>query len=235
MSDTDFKSVVVLTGAGVSAESGLQTFRGNNGLWEGERIEDVATPEAFARNPERVHRFYNARRAQLLAGAAPNAAHIALAEFEQKFHGRFTLITQNVDNLHELAGSQNLLHMHGELLKVRCTACLKVFNWRKDLDRHSACKICQRPSLLRPHIVWFGEMPLYLDEIDAALSTCDLFVSLGTSGNVYPAAGFVQTAAGYGAHTVELNLEPTDGHSLFTERHYGNASKLVPHYFQQLL
>jgi NAD-dependent deacetylase len=230
-----YRSIVVLTGAGISAESGLKTFRDSNGLWEGERVEDVATPEAFHRDPERVHRFYNARRAQLLAGAKPNAAHTALAEFEQRFAGNFTLITQNVDNLHEQAGSQNLYHMHGELLKVRCEACREVFDWREELSSHSECSHCLARALLRPHIVWFGEIPMYMDAIEAALAECDLFISIGTSGNVYPAAGFVQVAGLSGAHTVELNLEPSNGHSIFDEQHYGPATERVPDYLSSLL
>lgn len=231
MPASDYSSVVVLTGAGISAESGVKTFRDNNGLWENERIEDVATPEAFWRNPERVHRFYNARRVQLNKGLAPNAAHRALAEFEEAFSGRFTLVTQNVDNLHEKAGSQNLLHMHGELLKVRCQQCQGIFTWHDDLNTKSVCSRCNEPELLRPHVVWFGEMPLHMEEIEEALSECDLFVSIGTSGNVYPAAGFVQMARAYGARTAELNLEPSNGYSLFAESHYGPASEVVPAFF----
>lgn len=231
----NYTSIVVLTGAGVSAESGVKTFRDNNGLWENERIEDVATPEAFYRDPGRVHRFYNARRQQLHTGIKPNPAHVALAEFEKCFGGEFTLVTQNVDNLHEQAGSENILHMHGELCKVRCQKCGGVFEWQGDLDIQSSCSTCVEPALLRPHIVWFGEMPFFMEQIDAALSRCDLFISIGTSGNVYPAAGFVQTATHYGAHTVELNLEPSNGHSLFAERHYGPAGTLVPRFLQSLV
>ena len=232
---SSYTAIVVLTGAGVSAESGVKTFRDNNGLWENERIEDVATPEAFHRDPDRVHRFYNARRAQLRGGIKPNPAHRALAEFEKRFPDEFTLVTQNVDNLHEQAGSGNILHMHGELCKARCQECDGIFDWEDDLNIQSHCSTCAKPALLRPHIVWFGEIPFYMEQIEAALSRCDLFISIGTSGNVYPAAGFVQTAILYGAHTVELNLEPSNGHSLFAERHYGPAGTLVPRYLQGLL
>lgn len=228
-------SVVVLTGAGVSAESGLKTFRDNDGLWENHRIEDVCTPEAFARDPGRVQAFYNARRRQLLDGAAPNAAHIALGEIERAFEGRWTLITQNVDNLHERGGSQNVLHMHGELLKGRCTTSGQVFEWQDDITPETRCPCCGGAGALRPHIVWFGEMPLHMATIEQALADCDLFVAIGTSGQVYPAAGFVEMANACGAHTVELNLEPTTGRSLFAEHHYGPASETVKHFFRQLV
>ncbi|MBU3070789.1 NAD-dependent protein deacylase [Aestuariicella sp. G3-2] len=235
-----FKNVVVLTGAGISAESGIRTFRAADGLWEEHRVEDVATPEAFARDPELVQRFYNARRAQLLDGIQPNAGHQALADFEkahrqQTPNGQFTLITQNIDNLHEQAGSENLLHMHGELLKVRCSTTEQLFPCHEAIDVDRACPCCQMPGQLRPHVVWFGEMPLYMNEIDQALSQCDLFISIGTSGNVYPAAGFFQMAKQAGAHTVELNLEPSNHGSLFDETHYGPASKIVPEYLGSLV
>jgi NAD-dependent deacetylase len=235
MSATPFNAIVVLTGAGISAESGVKTFRDSNGLWENEKIEDVATPEAFQRDPERVHRFYNARRAQLNDGIKPNAAHVALAEFEQQCSAQFSLVTQNVDNLHEKAGSRQVLHMHGELLKARCQQCFEIFDWNTDLGTKASCQHCKEAGLLRPHIVWFGEMPFHMAEIEAAISACDLFVSIGTSGNVYPAAGFVEMAASCGAHTVELNLEPSNGHSQFAERHYGPASETVPAFFNAIL
>ncbi|WP_439133715.1 Sir2 family NAD+-dependent deacetylase [Pseudomaricurvus sp.] len=233
------KNIVILTGAGISAESGIRTFRAADGLWEEHRVEDVATPEAFVRDPELVQRFYNARRMQLLDGIQPNAGHLALAEFEkahkaQTPSGQFTLITQNIDNLHEQAGSRNLLHMHGELLKVRCSATEQLFPCQEAIDVDRACPCCQMPGQLRPHVVWFGEMPLYMDEIDQALSQCDVFISIGTSGNVYPAAGFFQMAKQAGAHTVELNLEPSNHGSFFDEAHYGPASEVVPEYLQSL-
>lgn len=229
-----FSSIVVLTGAGVSAESGIRTFRAADGLWEEHRIEDVATPEAFKRDPALVQRFYNARRQQLLSGIEPNAAHLALAEFEQNFDGEFTLVTQNIDNLHERAGSRNLLHMHGELLKSRCSNTGQIFSCTADLTTASVCPCCNRPGNLRPHIVWFGEMPLYLDEIEQALSRCDLFVSIGTSGNVYPAAGFFQLAKTYGADTVELNLEPSNQGSQFDRQYYGPATTVVAEFLRTL-
>ncbi|GAB3100597.1 NAD-dependent protein deacylase [Aestuariicella hydrocarbonica] len=228
-------NIVVLTGAGISAESGIRTFRAADGLWEEHRVEDVATPEAFSRNPQLVQRFYNQRRAHLLNGIRPNAGHRALAEFENHHPGSFTLITQNIDHLHEQAGSKNPLHMHGELLKVRCASTQKLFPCREDIEVERPCPCCQIPGQLRPHVVWFGEMPLYMDEIDAALEQCDLFISIGTSGNVYPAAGFFQMAKRAGAHTVELNLEPSSNGSHFDEAHYGPASEIVPEYFATLV
>lgn len=229
-----YKSIVVLTGAGISAESGIKTFRDGDGLWENHRIEDVCTPEAFARNPALVHTFYNARRRQLISEARPNPAHLALAEFERQFAGQFTLITQNVDDLHERAGSQKLIHMHGELLKAYCLKTGAVMPWNEDMDTTTPCPCCKQSGVLRPHIVWFGEMPLDMEKIEMALEQCDLFLAIGTSGQVYPAAGFVQLATAYGAHTVELNLEPSQGHNLFSEHHYGPASQTVGQYFETL-
>ncbi|MAD43814.1 MAG: NAD-dependent protein deacylase [Oceanospirillaceae bacterium] len=230
---TQFRRIVVLTGAGISAESGLKTFRDGDGLWENHSVEDVATPEAFERNPALVQNFYNERRRQL-ADVHPNPAHQALADFEQSFDGSFLLVTQNVDDLHERAGSENLLHMHGELLKARCINSGAVISFSQDITADTPCPCCQQLSL-RPHIVWFGEMPLYMDDIYAALEQCDLFVSIGTSGHVYPAAGFVQIARQAGAHTVELNMEPSNVEDLFAEHRYGPAGTEVPGYFQSLL
>ena len=228
-----YHRIVVLTGAGVSAESGVNTFRDNGGLWENHHIEDVATPEAFARNPELVQRFYNQRRAQLTA-VAPNPAHVALANFEAAFDGDFLLVTQNVDNLHDRAGSRNLLHMHGELSKVRCVRTHRIYDWEGAVTPNSLCDCCQQPNL-RPHIVWFGEMPLFMDQIYRALEQCDLFISIGTSGHVYPAAGFVQMAARAGADTVEINLEPSKVQDDFCEHIYGKAGIVLPHYLKKLL
>ncbi len=230
----NYSSIVVLTGAGISAESGIRTFRATDGLWEDHRIESVATPEAFQRDPALVQRFYNARRQQLLDGIEPNAAHRALAEFEQRFNGEFTLVTQNIDDLHERAGSRNLLHMHGELLKSRCVNSGQCFPCNTDLTTASVCPCCGMAGNLRPHIVWFGEMPLYMNEIEQALSRCDLFISIGTSGNVYPAAGFFQLAKTYGASTVELNLESSIQGSLFDCQHYGPATTVVPAFLRSL-
>ena len=225
------RSIVVLTGAGISAESGLSTFRLKDGLWDNHSVEDVATPEAFSRNPALVHEFYNARRQQLNS-VAPNAAHLALAEFEQQFPGDFLLVTQNVDDLHDRAGSKNLIHMHGELLESRCTACDAVERIDHDLTTDSVCPQCHRQGTVRPNIVWFGEMPLDMDRIYNALAQCDLFVSIGTSGNVYPAAGFCQEAKIAGAQTIELNLDPSEVASGFDICQYRLATQLVPDFFR---
>src|SRR5579885_3689513 len=219
------KTLVVLTGAGISAESGLSTFRDNNGLWCNHRVEDVATPEAFARNPKLVHDFYNMLRAQLKE-AQPNAAHLALAQLAAAWPGRFLLVTQNVDDLHDRAHAAHkpadgfhLLHMHGELKKVRCDVCEEIRHWEDALDTTAACPACNKTGHMRPHIVWFGEIPLGMDLIHNYLQECDLFLSIGTSGNVYPAAGFVHEVRMYGkGRCVELNMEPSSGYSLFHEK-----------------
>jgi len=227
-------SIVVLTGAGISAESGINTFRASDGLWENHPIEDVATPEGFERNPQLVHHFYNARRQQLLRDdIRPNSAHSALARLEHEFPGDVLIVTQNVDNLHERAGSRALLHMHGELLKMRCQVSNLVFDIREDLGFDTECRCCRTPGNLRPDIVWFGEMPMHMPRILSALQQCDLFLSIGTSGNVYPAAGFYQSAKARGAYTVELNLDQTQSH--FDQHIYGAATILVPDYVQSLL
>lgn len=231
------QTIVVLTGAGISVESGLSTFRGAGGLWEGWRLEDVATPEAFARQPETVQRFYDMRRRQLLAGeVAPNPAHTALTKLERRWPGEVLIVTQNIDDLHERAGSENLIHMHGELLKARCTACERVHGWRTDLAVDHVCPGCAAANSLRPHVVWFGEMPLALGPIYEALTRCALFIAVGTSGQVYPAAGFVDEARRRArAHTVELNLEPSAVSELFDENRTGPAGEVVPRYVEELL
>ena len=230
-----FRSVVVLTGAGISAESGIRTFRASDGLWEEHHIEDVASPEGFARDPELVHHFYNERREQLLSDPVkPNLAHLALAEFEQDFPGDFLLVTQNIDDLHERAASNKLIHMHGELLKLRCIKSAQIIPWRDNSSPQSICPCCKQTDNLRPHVVWFGEMPLQMERIYTALAQCDLFISIGTSGNVYPAAGFAQVAKQVGSHTVELNLEPSASGSLFDEQHYGPATEVVPQFLSKL-
>jgi NAD-dependent deacetylase len=229
--------IVVLTGAGISKESGLETFRDPDGIWAKVRIEDVATPEAFARDPARVHAFYNARRRGVQGdNIQPNAAHRALARLEAEWPGEVLLVTQNIDNLHERAGSRHMIHMHGEILKARCELCRHVSVWIEDIEIGTACQSCGRAGGMRVHVVWFGEMPFDMDRIYAALNACDLFVSIGTSGNVYPAAGFVQEVrhAGRG-HTLELNLEPSEGHGLFAARRYGPATELVPGFVEALL
>ena len=228
--------IVILTGAGISAESGLKTFRDNNGLWEEHSVHDVATPEAFARNPELVYRFYNQRRAQLQSDAVkPNAAHIALAQLESVLPGQVLVITQNVDDLHERAGSKNVLHMHGELLSARCCHSQRRFSMKNQFDGDSRCECCTPSQKIRPDIVWFGEMPFYMQEIERSVQEADVFISIGTSGNVYPAAGLVQIANEYGAHTVELNLEPSQGNNDFLETYYGLASDVVPNYIEHYI
>lgn len=228
--------IVILTGAGISKESGLHTFRDADGIWATVRIEDVATPEAFARDPVRVHGFYNVRRRGLLdPSIMPNDAHRALARLDRDWPGGVLLITQNIDDLHERAGSRNLRHMHGELLKSRCAACGDLRALRADLSITMACDACGALGTLRPHVVWFGEMPLFMEEIHAALGACGQFVSIGTSGHVYPAAGFVAEARAAGAHTVELNLEPSQGATLFAASEYGPATAIVPAFVDALL
>jgi NAD-dependent deacetylase len=230
----DTRNIVVLTGAGVSAESGLATFRGADGLWEGHRVEDVATPEAFARDPALVHAFYDARRAKLEA-VQPNRAHEALARLDGEWRGEFLLVTQNVDDLHERAGSTRLLHMHGELSRGWCLRCNERFGWAGPMGTGAQCPCCGNAGMVRPDIVWFGEMPYQMERIDEALPRCDLFVSIGTSGAVYPAAGFVQTARHCGAATLEMNLEPSMGSFLFDESRIGRAGDLVPAWVDEML
>src|SRR5471030_1657541 len=228
--------VVVLTGSGISAESGIRTFRAADGLWEEHRVEDVATPEGFQRDPLLVQTFYNARRRQLQQPEIkPNAAHYALATLEEALGDHFLLVTQNIDNLHERAGSSRVLHMHGELLKVRCTQSGQILDWPGDLSVDDRCHCCQFPAPLRPHIVWFGEMPLGMDKIYDALARADFFVAIGTSGHVYPAAGFVHEARIGGACAVELNLEPSQVESEFDMKHYWLASEVVPEFVHKFL
>ncbi|RST30859.1 NAD-dependent deacylase [Sphingomonas ginkgonis] len=228
------RNIVILTGAGISAESGLATFRGPDGLWEGHRVEDVCTPEAYARDPALVHDFYDARRAKL-GTVEPNAAHRALARLDAEWSGELLIVTQNVDDLHERAGATRLLHMHGELMQGWCTACGERFRWAGLMGEGAECPSCGRKGAVRPDIVWFGEMPYEMERIDAALRDADLFVSIGTSGAVYPAAGFVQTARYVGAETLEMNLEPSQGSLFFDERRYGRAAALVPAWVGEML
>jgi len=229
----DIRNIVVLTGAGISAESGVATFRGPGGLWEGHRVEDVCTPQALHRDPELVHRFYDARRAQL-GGVEPNAAHRALARLDAEWPGALLIVTQNVDDLHERGGATRLLHMHGELKSALCAACGVRRPWEGAMPPGSACPACEARAL-RPDIVFFGEMPYRMDAIERALAGADLFVSIGTSGAVYPAAGFVQTAGYHGAETLELNLEPSEGSVWFAESRMGPAGALVPEWVEKML
>lgn len=234
MNLTRHKRLVILTGAGISAESGIRTFRASDGLWENHRIEDVATPEGFARDARLVHTFYNQRRGQLQEPAVqPNAAHIALARLESEWEGEFLLVTQNVDNLHERAGSKRLLHMHGELNKVFCQSCDQRFPWTEDLSQTHACPKCSLTATLRPDIVWFSEMPYHMEVIGEALERAEIFISIGTSGLVYPAANFVREA--WQAKRIEVNLQGTDLSREFTEHRVGPAGVEVPRLVDDLL
>ena len=231
-----YNKIVVLTGAGISAESGISTFRDKKGLWEKYKLEDVATLEGYKNNPALVLDFYNQRRRDFCSNKVePNGAHYALAEFEKSFAGEFLLVTQNIDNLHEQAGSKNVMHMHGELLKARCPQSNQVINWVDDMSESDLCHCCQYPEKLRPHIVWFGEMPLGLDIIYHHLSQADLFIAIGTSGTVYPAAGFVQEAKSAGAYSIEVNLKASEIHSHFDQIQQGKATEVVPRLVNTLL
>lgn len=225
--------IVVLTGAGISAESGLPTFRDAGGLWEGYRVEDVATPEGYARDPDTVLRFYDDRR-RALAHAEPNAAHRALARLEAAWGPDLLVVTQNVDDLHERAGTRNLIHMHGELRRALCASCGARHEWTGDLLGRPPCPACGA-RMLRPDVVWFGEMPYGLERIERAVAACDVFVSIGTSGAVYPAAGYAALAAAYGARTVELNLEAGEAVVPFDVTRTGPATRLVPAWVDELL
>ncbi|WP_159871977.1 NAD-dependent deacylase [Novosphingobium sp. 9U] len=227
------RNIVILTGAGVSAESGIDTFRAEGGLWEQHRVEDVATPEAFARDPDLVLRFYDMRR-EAIQTKQPNAAHHALARLDAEWPGELLIVTQNIDDLHERAGARRVLHMHGEHLLAWCTACDTRSPWTSTLIDRPACPACGARAL-RPDVVWFGEMPYGMDEIYAALRSADLFVSIGTSGAVYPAAGFVRNARELGAATLELNLEPSQGTGWFDEARHGPATRIVPDWVEEML
>lgn len=230
------RNIVILTGAGISAESGISTFRDADGLWEKHDIHDVASPIGFHRDPELVHRFYNQRRTQLLSQEVhPNKAHEALAKLAKESAAKVTLITQNVDNLHERAGSDDVIHMHGELLKMRCVESGKIFTIKKDITPNDPCPCCLVSGNLRPHIVWFGEKPLFMDKITKQLNRCDLFIAIGTSGHVYPAAMFVETAKEAGAFAIEVNIESTQISESFDLHLTGNASKCVVELVENLL
>lgn len=230
-----FQNIVILTGAGLSAESGLSTFRDKDGIWAQYDYREVATPEGFACNPAKVLEFYNRRRREN-RNVQPNAAHLALACLERDYSGDVLIVTQNIDPLHEMAGSKNLIHMHGEISKKLCARCGGRFDWsEEELRIDSACDACGMIGCMRPDVVWFGEMPYRMDEIYEALAQCDLFISIGTSGTVYPAAGFGSAAREVGARTVELNLEPSEGVSIFHEVRNGKATEIVPPYVEELL
>ncbi len=230
---TEIRNIVILTGAGISAESGIDTFRGGGGLWEQHRVDDVATPEAFARDPDLVLRFYDMRRAAIQE-KRPNAAHFALAELDAKWGGNLLIVTQNVDDLHERGGARRVLHMHGEHLNAWCTSCDVRSRWTGPLIDRPACPVCQARTL-RPDVVWFGEMPYRMGEIYSALREADLFVSIGTSGAVYPAAGLVRNARDLGVQTLELNLERSQGSQWFHETRLGPATEVVPQWVAERL
>ena len=230
----DIRNIVILTGAGISAESGIDTFRSAGGIWEQHRVEDVATPEAFARDPDLVLRFYDMRRAAIQT-KQPNAAHLALGRLDREWDGELTIVTQNVDDLHERGGAKRLIHMHGTHLTAWCLACGERPKWIAPLIDRPACPSCGTSGTLRPDIVWFGEMPYRMEEINAALSRADLFISIGTSGAVYPAGGYVRRARADGIATLELNLEPSKGSGYFDEGRYGPASALVPDWVAEVL
>ena len=230
----DIRNIVILTGAGISAESGVPTFRGPDGLWEGHRVENVATPEAYARDPDLVLDFYDQRRAKLHT-VKPNPAHKALGRLDMEWSGELLIVTQNVDDLHERGGAKRLLHMHGELNSGWCLACGDRRPFEGNMVERPPCAACGESGKIRPDIVWFGEMPYRMERIEAALTTCDLFVSIGTSGAVYPAAGFVQTARQCGAQTLEMNLDPSEGSFFFHESRMGKAGELVPAWVETLL
>lgn len=228
-------NIVILTGAGVSAESGIKTFRAADGLWENHQVTDVATPEAFIRDPQLVYRFYNRRRQQLLsAQVKPNQAHLALAEFAKHANHQLVLVTQNIDDLHERAGSPEVIHMHGELLKARCVVTGQRFAVTQDFDGQDVCRCCIPGQSIRPDIVWFGEIPFHMERIEHALQQADMFIALGTSGQVYPAAGFVSLAKQSGAKTVEINLEPSATNALFDAHLYGLATQVLPQFLSSL-
>lgn len=229
-------SIVILTGSGISAESGIPTFRDTNGLWKKYRFEELASPQAFAQNPDLVHEFYNMRRAKLTeSNIEPNPAHHAITKLQENWQGSLTIITQNVDDLHERAKTKDVLHMHGELRKIHCNHCGHIIEWDQDLSIHETCSQCRKQGGLRPHIVWFGEMPFYMDRIAQALENCDLFISIGTSGSVYPAAGFVHEVLHLGGKTIELNLEPSANAADFHKGFYGRAGVIVPECIETLL
>jgi NAD-dependent deacetylase len=232
--NTKVQNIFILTGAGISAESGIPTFRGVDGLWEGYRLEDVACPDAFRRNPSLVYRFYNMRREKIVE-VQPNAAHLALARLQREYPGTVTLVTQNVDDLHERAGSTSVIHMHGEAMKARCVRCGDISPCGVSLDETHTCPACGKTGTLRPHIVWFGETPLFMDEIEAALLKADLFLSIGTSGFVYPAAGFARTAARNGCRTIEVNLDTTEITGNFDEHLRGPATVKVSQWVEEIL
>lgn len=229
-----YKHIVFLTGAGISAESGLATFRSENGLWNNHRVEDVATIEAYLRNPDYVHQFYNDMRPELFK-AEPNPAHLAITDLQSNYPAQIDIVTQNVDTLHEKAGNKNIYHIHGQINQIVCLNCGHVFETWGDISSEDKCEKCGVVGMLKPNIVFFGENLLYMDKVDNLLKSCDLFISIGTSGVVYPAAGFVQIAKMFGADTIELNMEQTSNNRLFDRHIYGPAGTTLPALVQELI
>lgn len=232
--EKEYKNILILTGAGISAESGLATFRSSNGLWNNHKVEDVATIEAFERNPEYVHQFYNEMKPELQS-AKPNPAHLALARLEKEYPGIVNVVTQNVDTLHEKAGSKNVFHIHGQINQAVCRNCGQILETWGDVDTQTICPHCEVLGMLKPNIVFFGESLLCMNEVERFLHSCDLFISIGTSGMVYPAAGFVQTAKYYGAETIEFNLENTSNNYLFDRHVYGKCGETLPVFVEELI
>ena len=229
-----YKNIVILTGAGISAESGLATFRAANGLWNNHRVEDVATVEGFAKNPEYVHDFYNELKKELYK-AQPNPAHSAITKLQNEYPANISVITQNVDTLHEKAGSKNIFHIHGQINQAVCLNCGHILETFGDVGTETCCSNCKTTGFMKPNIVFFGENLLYMDKVEALLRTCDLFLSVGTSGVVFPAASFVQTAKYYGAKTIEFNLETTSNNFYFDEHITGKAGTTLPHFVNKLI
>ena len=232
--DRKYNRIVFLTGAGISQESDIPTFRSQSGLWNNHRVEDVATIEDFHKNPDFVHEFYNQMRKDLI-NKKPNPAHLAITELQNNFNGEVYIITQNIDTLHEKANSKNIFHMHGTINELVCLNCGRTHTTWNEASSETICPHCETLGFIKPNIVFFGEMPLYMDKIEKLLKTCDLFISVGTSGVVYPAAGFVQTAKYYGATTVEINLDMASNNFFFDKHIYGKAGSILPNFIKKLL
>lgn len=231
---SQYQNIVVLTGAGISAESGLATFRSSNGLWNNHKVEDVASVEGFARNPALVHDFYNNLKTEVQT-AKPNPAHLSLTKLQQAFPGQVSIITQNVDTLHEKAGNQNVYHIHGQINQAVCLNCGQVLESWGDVDTETICPHCQIMGMMKPNIVFFGESLLCMDKVEELLRKCHLYISVGTSGVVYPAAGFVQTVKYYGAQTIEFTMEPTANNYLFDRHIFGPAGQTLPPYIDEII
>lgn len=229
-----YKKIAILSGAGISAESGLATFRSSNGLWNNHRVEDVASIEGFERNPALVHDFYNELKIEIQK-AKPNPAHLAITKLQQNLPAEINVITQNVDTLHEKAGNKNIYHIHGQINQSVCLNCGHILETWGDVDEQTSCPHCQTVGMMKPNIVFFGENLLYMDQVDKILRSCDLFISIGTSGVVYPAAGFVQIAKYYGADTIEFTLDTTANNYLFDHHVYGKAGETFPSYVNDLI